>query len=95
MSNRGSTETWVVDSVEDGLAVLIEDDDEIVVQVASALLGDLAIEGAVLSVPLGAVGEPEWSSATRDFEAEEARLEGSRDAGAELKKRDPGGDVIL
>jgi hypothetical protein len=95
MNDQTPTETWVVDSVADGLAVLIEDEDEIVVEVASELLGDLAVEGAVLTVPLGAVGEPEWSRATRDVEAEEERLEAGRQAVDELKKRDPGGDVIL
>jgi hypothetical protein len=95
MNDETRVEVWVVDQVADGLAVLVEDEDEIVVQVASDLLGDMAIEGAVLRVPLGSVGQPEWDLATRDVQAEEERLDAAREAIEDLKNRDPGGDVVL
>ena len=91
-------EVWIVDSVEDGVAVLVEasdDDEPAVIEMAAALLGDSAVEGAVLVVPLGDVGEPLWEEAERSLEAEEElRAEGERSL-EELKKRDPGGDVVL
>lgn len=81
-------EIWVVGSVRDGVAVLVEDldlDEEevagergeatrMVVEVAVVLLGDQAVEGAVLRVPVGDVGEPMWEAAQRD-RALEAELE--------------------
>lgn len=93
-----SEETWIVDRVEQDVAVLVLDDDaeEVVVsEVAVQLLGDRAVEGALLRVPLGDVGEPVWERSVRDREAEDARR---RDAEAildELRARDPGGDVEL
>ena len=95
MNDEARVEVWVVDQVADGLAVLVEDEDEIVVEVAAELLGELAIEGAVLRVPLGSVGEPEWGRAARDVQAEEERLDAARESIEDLKKRDPGGDVVL
>ena len=43
-------EVWIVDSVEDGVAVLVEasdDDEPAVIEMAAALLGESAAEGAV------------------------------------------------
>lgn len=91
-------EAWVVDSIEDGVAVLVEasDAEELaLIEMAAELLGASAVEGAVLVVPLGDVGEPIWDQAERDLEAEEElRAEAERGID-ELKKRDPGGDVVL
>ncbi len=95
MSETNEVEVWVVDRVEDGIAVLVEDDGDIIVQVAAALLGDLAVEGAILRVPLGSVGEPVWTEATRDIEAEQDRLQQGERRLDELKRRDPGGDIVL
>lgn len=94
------SELWVVDRLERPIAVLVEDtagDDgtRAVVEVAAELLGEHAVEGAVLRVPLGAVGEPVWEEAERDADEEEARLAAGEAAIERLKKRDPGGDVIL
>jgi hypothetical protein len=61
-----SAEVWVVDRIEDGVALLILDDagaEPVVSEVDAALLGDRAVEGAVLEVPLGGVGEPVWEHA--------------------------------
>jgi hypothetical protein len=67
----------------------------VVVEVAAALLGDHAVEGAVLRVPLGAVGEPAWEKASRDTAAEKARRDEGEAAIERLKRRDPGGDIAL
>lgn len=91
-------EVWIVDRVEGDVAVLVLDDDadEIVVsEVALDLLGDRAVEGAFLRVPLGDVGEPVWDRAVRDREAEEARRAEAEAIIDELRERDPGGDVEL
>lgn len=61
-------EMWIVDHLQGGVAVLVEatdEDDAAVIEVAAALLGPHAIEGAVLIVPLGDVGEPVWEDAQR------------------------------
>ena len=100
MSER-EVEFWIVDRVEQGIAVLVEaagpDDDEAlaVVEVDAELLGDHAEEGAVLSVPLGEVGEPMWEQAERDTDSEEERRGEAERLLKGLKKRDPGGDVAL
>lgn len=91
-------EIWVVDRVGRDVAVLVLDGDEedmVVSEVAVELLGDRAVEGAVLRVPLGAVGEPAWDRAVRDRGAEEARRAEAEAILEELRKRDPGGDVEL
>ncbi len=96
MSEMGDApEVWVVDRVDGAVAVLVAQDTEIVVQVQAELLGADAVEGAVLLVPLGAIGEPVWAEAERDEEAE-ARLRADAEETIErLKKRDPGGNVSL
>ena len=66
-------EVWIVDRVEQGIAVLVEvagpgdDEDQplAVVEVDAELLGGHAEEGALLLVPLGEVGEPMWEHAER------------------------------
>ncbi|MDG2281958.1 MAG: hypothetical protein P8L45_02505 [Longimicrobiales bacterium] len=91
-------EVWIVDTITDGVAVLVEasdDDEPALIEMAADLLGDLAIEGAVLVVPLGSVGDPLWDQAERDAEAEkQLRAEAERIL-KKLKKRDPGGNVSL
>ena len=99
--DRPVVETWVVDRVEGPVAVLVsaeeasEEDEPVVVEVASSLLGEHAVEGAVLRVPLGDVGEPVWDAAERDTDAEEARRAEGEAMLERLKRRDPGGDVVL
>lgn len=96
--NKSDPEVWMVDSIEDGVALLVEmsdDEEPALIEMAAGLLGDSAIEGAVLVVPLGEVGEPLWGEAQRDLETEaEVRAEAERML-TELRKRDPGGDVVL
>lgn len=106
---RPDFEVWVVDRISEGIAVLYEalqsdaedepdenaDDTRLVVEVAASLLGDRAVEGAVLLVPLGGVGEPMWDRAERDEEAEAERRRWATDVLDRLKGRDPGGDVSM
>lgn len=98
MSMDEDREVWIVDRVESGVAVLVEDSDDeaaAVIEMAAHLLGDLAVEGAILVVPLGTVGDPVWDRAERDTASEEARRAEAERMLRELKTRDPGGDVSL
>lgn len=90
-------EVWVVDRIEAKVVVLVleAEDGTVVSEVAADLLGDRAVEGAVLRVPLGGVGEPVWERAIRDREAEKVRRAEAEAMLEELRKRDPGGDVSL
>jgi hypothetical protein len=51
-------------------------------------------EGAVLRVPMVG-GVPDWGRAHADERLRRERLEEARDLLDELKRRDPGGDVVL
>ena len=85
---------WVVDRVEGGIAVLVADDDGETVDVPLAVLPPGVREGSVLSVSESA-GEPLWSSAVLDEEFRLERLKRAEAALDELRKRDPGGDIVL
>ena len=99
-------EIWVVGAVDGQVAVLLEDldrdEDELsrqeddatrmVVEVAAALLGPHAVEGAVLRVPIGEVGEPVWEAAERDRTLEDELRGLPPDGGADPRRRkDDGG----
>lgn len=90
---------FVVDRMEghgpDARVVLIDDTSAQVVEVPAATLPRaMAEEGAVLAVPSGPRG-PDWTRATRD-RAEEARRRAEHKATLDgLRRRDPGGDLIL
>jgi hypothetical protein len=88
-------EIWVVDRVLDGIAILVHDGGDIVIEVGVQELGPLAVEGAMLRVPTGDVGEPVWADATRDEEAEVARRAAADTTLKKLQERDPGGDIEL
>lgn len=96
--NRSEAEVWCVDSIEGSIAILVEVNDDAepaVIEMAAGLLGDGAVEGAVLVVPLGDVGEPLWLQAERDLEREAHMREEAGRILEELRARDPGGDVSL
>ena len=66
-TERPEAELWVVDAVDDGVAVLVladEAEELVVSEVAADLLGERAEVGVLLRVPLGDVGEPIWEEAT-------------------------------
>jgi hypothetical protein len=85
---------WVVDRVEPPVAVLIGDDDERQVDVPLRRLPAGLRAGAVLRVPVTDAG-PLWEAATADEELRRARLQDAEAALARLRRRDPGGDIVL
>jgi len=87
---------FVVDRLEDKMAVLVADADERQVDVPRrALPRDARREGAVLRVTLTDTGVPDWSTAEVDRAEEQRRLEEARERLDKLKASDPGGDISL
>lgn len=79
----------------DGRAILIADDDhDVEVEIARAVLGADAVEGAVFRVPVRA-GGLDWSEARRDRAEEKRRLDWAAAETKRLRARDPGGDLKL
>lgn len=89
------TRIWVLDRVEPPVAVLIADDDERQVDVPLERLPAGVGAGAVLRVPVTDTGRPLWEAATADEELRRARLREAEAALARLRRRDPGGDIVL
>jgi hypothetical protein len=87
-------ELLVLDRIEDGVAILVTDNGE-TIEVARSVLPVGAREGHVLSVPRDAGGGLRWGAAAVDDEATAKRLAEADDVLGELRKRDPGGDVLL
>lgn len=85
---------WVVDRIESGIAVMVRDDDAHQKDVPLAVLPAGTGEGAVLRVP-EARGRPNWSRAVADEEMRKERLRNAQEVLRRLRKRDPGGDVVL
>lgn len=85
---------WVVDRIESGVAVLIADRDARQADVPVAGLPAGVVEGMVLRVP-EEDGRPVWSEAVADEEARQARLREAEEVLQRLRRRDPGGDVVL
>ena len=85
---------WVVDRIESGVAILIADRDGRQADVPVAGLPAGVVEGTVLRVP-EADGRPVWSEAVADEEARQARLREAEEVLQRLRRRDPGGDVVL
>ncbi len=88
------THIWVVDRVNEPLAVLVADDDGRSAEVPLAELSAAVREGSVLRVP-HSDGEPQWDAAEVDEELRRARLKEAEAALARLRQRDPGGDITL
>jgi len=93
MSEPG--EIWVVDRIEGDTAVLVEDGTGRTLEVSRSLLSIVVDEGTVIRVPPTEEGGPDWGLAVVDEELRERRLAEARDVLEQLKKRDPGGDVVL
>ena len=85
---------WVVDRIESDVAILIADRDGRQADVPVAGLPAGVAEGTVLRVP-EADGRPVWSEAVADEEARQARLREAEEVLQRLRRRDPGGDVVL
>ena len=94
MSERAER-IYVVDRTDGASAILVADDGGDEAHVARGLLPFGVVEGSVLRVPLATDGTPSWRAAVRDEEIERARREEAAEALEELRKRDPGGDVVL
>lgn len=87
--------TFTVDRLESRVAVLLDDDGRELEVARRRLPKDARREGAVLRVELDVDGEPDWTTAAVDAEEEERRLADARARLERLKRRDPGGDVVL
>jgi len=90
-----STEkTYMVDRIEGELVVLVDDETDEKVNLASWELPAVD-EGTVLAVELDNNKKPKWGSVTI-LTDETARRKKEGDSRIEdLKKRDPGGDIVL
>ena len=86
---------WVVDRIEGDTVVLVEDETRRTLEVARSLISVSVDEGTVLRVPATEEGGPDWGLAVADEELRERRLDEAREVLEQLKKRDPGGDVVL
>ncbi|HEX8671122.1 MAG TPA: DUF3006 domain-containing protein [Longimicrobium sp.] len=88
------THTWTVDSIEEGIAAVHEDDGRLL-HVPASLLPDGTREGDVMTIER----EPSTDSITLrlriDRAATERSLAASRDQLARLRQRDQGGDIHL
>ncbi len=86
---------WVVDRIEANTVVLVEDGTGRTLEVPRSLISVGIGEGTVLRVPATERGGPDWRLAEPDEELRQRRLAEARDVLEQLKKRDPGGDVVL
>jgi hypothetical protein len=89
--------TCAVDRIEgsgpDAVAILVGDDDRIK-DVPISQLGPLAVEGAVLRIPVRDE-QLDYTSATRDHAEESRRLAELQERLHRLEAQDPGGDLAL
>jgi hypothetical protein len=85
---------FAVDRIEGGIAVLIGDDG-FPHDVPRKQLPKGTGESSVLDVALDANGKPVWAEARLDAAEKERRLKRARAILEELKKGDPGGDIVL
>jgi hypothetical protein len=88
---------YVVDRLEgrgdEARVILVADDDE-QLEIPRVVLGRLAVEGAVLHVPIGS-GGPEWTAAERDLDEERRRIAEASETLRRLSANDAGGDLEL
>lgn len=94
MNPAPSTAFYTVDRIEAGIAVLVGDDGVALDVAVRAIPVDVR-PGHVLRVPLDPDGTPVWSGATIDPAERERRMRAAREALDRLRRRDPGGDVVL
>jgi hypothetical protein len=87
-------EHYAVDSIENELAVLVNDSGDTATVPLVKLPASLS-EGAVLRVPTSQTGELDWPGARIDAEETRRRFEQAEQALRELRQRDPGGDIEL
>ncbi|MEO2158590.1 MAG: DUF3006 domain-containing protein [bacterium] len=92
--NGKEERTWVIDRIESGIAVLIADEDQRILETDLNSLPPSSRDGSVLRVTESR-GEPLWSSAVLDEDLRAKRLESTQVVLNDFRKRDPGGDVVL
>ena len=86
---------FAVDRLEgNNIAVLVSDKGETIDMPRVELPAGVR-EGSVLRVRFGAQNLPDWSSAVIDKEEEEWRLKEAKDILDEMKRSDPGEDIML
>ncbi len=85
---------WVVDRVEPPVAVVVADDDERQVDVPLASLPAGVRAGTVLRVPEEDEA-PLWEAAKVDEELRRVRMREAEAALDRLRRRDPGGDIVV
>ena len=85
---------WVVDRVEPPVAIVVADDDERQVDVPLASLPAGVRAGAVLRVPEEDEA-PLWEAAKVDEELRRVRMREAEAALDRLRRRDPGGDIVV
>ncbi|MDP2954871.1 MAG: hypothetical protein Q8N53_00505 [Longimicrobiales bacterium] len=86
---------FVVDRREGPHLWLIADEDAVAVRILASALPFPVQDGACLWVRVDQGGGPDWTSARLDRDLQERRLEEAREALARLRRRDPGGDIVL
>ncbi len=85
---------FAVDRVERNVAVLVNDAGE-TIEMPRVELPEGLREGSVLRVRFGAQNVPDWSSAVIDKEEEKRRLKEAKEILDDMKRSDPGGDIVL
>ncbi len=85
---------FAVDRLERNMAVLVSDRGQ-TIEMPRLELPEGLREGSVLRVHFGAQNIPDWSSAVIDKEEEKRRLKEAKEILDEMKRSDPGGDIVL
>jgi DUF3006 family protein len=85
---------YTVDRMEGKFAVLVGDDGT-AVDLPRPMLPTGAREGSVLLVPVDSEGSPDWTCAEIDEAERERRLKRASETLDRLRRRDPGGDIVL
>jgi len=85
---------FAVDRLEGRIAVLIGDDGS-QHEVPRKQLPKGTTESSVLEVPSDRSGQPDWAGARLDAAEKKRRIKRALALLEELKKRDPGGDIVL
>jgi hypothetical protein len=83
-----------IDRVE-GSTAIAETDDGLHFEVPVKSFDEKPSEGMIYRVPLDRTGNPDWPRATRDPAEESKRKADLTNRMANLRKRDPGGDIKL
>lgn len=86
--------TWTVDSIEEGIAA-VEEQDGRMIRVPAWLLPDGVREGDVVAVTREGEHDAAVLTFRVDREATERALARSREQVSRLRSRDPGGDIVL